>query len=122
MDSGFSCIICDEKFSSDQHDVVYECDNAHIFCQKHLEEIKENYGEEEVLDSVRCGLWIPSHYCPICIESKINPSEHHIDEDDLFVYLLIKTNMGEDDVIEEIMKKFETLEDFYNHIGKYGID
>ena len=58
--------------------------------------------------------------CPVCLDTDI--SDAWINHDDLFLFLRIKHRIDIDDIYAEIYEKFDKLEDFYQDIGRYGID
>ena len=116
----FICHICKKEFLlEDCDDNLYTCLNNHFVCKEHLQDLYDEHGEDIILREIKAtNNWLPTHYCPVCLESKLK--DNYIDSDYLLQYLLWRNSTNEDDIRKEINEKFDNLEEFYQFIGKYG--
>ncbi|MCK9369184.1 hypothetical protein M0R04_04535 [Candidatus Dojkabacteria bacterium] len=113
--SSFICDVCgfvESGYDMSLYDAeMYQCENGHTFCNKHMvlaSEYDMKCDDDEIVDS---RYEVPSKYCPICSISSVS-------SDDMLAYLLKKNNTNKDKVTSEIRVEFGSYEEFSEFIKK----
>lgn len=110
--SSYTCLICGEVASGRDLGLddaeMYECKNGHVFCESHAlpvseEALERDEDDDDYYEEDRYEF--PIERCPICQFMNLVSEEG-------YKYLLKKTGLTEQDILNEIKGRYGSYEKF----------